>query len=97
MTATLLPVPALAYTIVIATFERPAELRVALHSIAAQTRLPARVVIVDSSRDEQTRGVADGFAARLPLRYERAIRPSAAVSRFTVAAAAPAWRRRAAR
>ena len=72
---------ALAYSIVIATFERPAELRVTLESIAAQTRPPARVVVVDASRDGQTRAVADDFAARLPLRYERAVRPSAAVQR----------------
>ena len=73
--------PALPYSIVIATFERPAELRVTLASLAAQTRPPASVVIVDASRDEQTRAVADDFATRLPLRYERAVRPSAAVQR----------------
>ena len=73
--------PALAYSIVIATFERPAELRVTLDSIAAQTRPPESVVVVDSSGDEKTRAVADDFAMRLPLRYERAVRPSAAVQR----------------
>ena len=72
---------ALAYSIVIATFERPAEMRVTLESIAAQTRPPQSVIIVDSSKDGETRAVADAFAARLPLRYERAIRPSAAVQR----------------
>ena len=73
--------PDLAYSIVIATYERPAELRVTLESIAGQTRPPARVVIVDSSGDALSRGVADDFATRLPLRYERATRPSAAVQR----------------
>ena len=73
--------PDLAYSIVIATYERPAELRVTLDSIAAQIRQPARLVIVDSSRNEQTRSVADEFATRLPLHYERASRPSAAVQR----------------
>lgn len=72
---------ALAYSIVIATFERPAELRVTLDSIASQTRAPARVVIVDSSRDELTRDVIDRFTEILPVRYERAVRPSAAVQR----------------
>lgn len=73
--------PDLAYSIVIATFERPAEMRVTLESIAAQTRLPQRIVIVDSSKDDATRAVADTFATRLPLHYERAIRPSSAVQR----------------
>jgi GT2 family glycosyltransferase len=72
-------VPSLAYSIVIATFERPAELRVTLESIAAQTRPPARVVVVDSSRDERSREIA--LAARLPLDYERAVQPSAARQR----------------
>ncbi len=72
---------ALAYSIVIATFERPAELRVTLDSIAAQTRLPQRVIIVDASEDGETRAVADTFSTRLPLHYERAIRPSSAVQR----------------
>jgi glycosyltransferase involved in cell wall biosynthesis len=78
---TLPPVSALAYSIVIATFERPAEVRVTLESIAAQTRPPQRVIIVDSSKDDETCAVADSFSARLPLHYERAIRPSAAVQR----------------
>lgn len=73
--------PALAYSIVIATYERPAELRTTLDSLTAQTRPAARVIIVDSSRDEQTRAVVDDFTARLPLHYERALRPSAAVQR----------------
>jgi glycosyltransferase involved in cell wall biosynthesis len=74
-------VPPLPYSIVIATFDRPAELRVTLDSIAAQTHKPDRVVIVDSSTDERSREVADAFTAVLPLHYERAIRPSAAVQR----------------
>ena len=72
---------ALAYSIVIATLERPAEMRVTLESIAAQTRPPQRVIIVDASNDGETRAVADTFAARLPLHYERAFRPSSAVQR----------------
>ena len=72
---------ALAYSIVIATFERPAELRVTLESIAAQTRPPQRVIIVDASNDGHSRAVADTFTGRLPLHYERAIRPSSAVQR----------------
>ena len=73
--------PPLAYSIVIATYERPSELRVTLESIAAQTRAPELVAVVDSSRDERTREVVESFTARLPVRYERAERPSAAVQR----------------
>ena len=73
--------PALAYSIVIATLERPAEMRVTLESIAAQTRPPQRVIVVDSSKDDETRAVAESFTARLPLHYERALRPSSAVQR----------------
>ncbi|KAB2647632.1 MAG: glycosyltransferase family 2 protein [Verrucomicrobia bacterium] len=78
---TLSPVPDLEYSIVIATFERPTELRVTLASIAAQTRLPRAVIIVDSSGDNDAHAVCDNFATQLPLRYERAHRPSAAVQR----------------
>jgi len=70
-----------AYSIVIATFERPSELRVTLESIAAQTRLPERVIIVDASNDGQSRAVADDFSPRLPVVYERALQPSSAVQR----------------
>ncbi len=69
------------YTIVIATFERPAELERMLASVAGQTRLPASIIVVDSSRDEQTRAVVEAQASVLPLVYERAIEPSAARQR----------------
>ncbi len=75
-----MPIPApLPYSIVIATFERPEEMRTALASLAVQTRPPAQVIVVDSSRDERTRAVAAD--APLPVRYERATRPSSAVQR----------------
>jgi GT2 family glycosyltransferase len=75
-----MPIPEpLAYSIVIATFERPEELRTALASLAAQTRPPAQVIVVDSSPDERTRAVVAD--APLPVRYERAVRPSSAVQR----------------
>jgi GT2 family glycosyltransferase len=73
--------PPLAYSIVIATLDRPAELRVTLDSIASQTRPPDRVVIVDSSTGERSRQVAADFTGRLPLHYERAARASSAVQR----------------
>ena len=74
-------VPPLAYSIVIATLDRPAELNVTLKSIASQTRKPDRVVIVDSSIDERSRQVAGAFTGLLPVYYERGTRPSAAVQR----------------
>jgi glycosyltransferase involved in cell wall biosynthesis len=69
----------LAYSLVIATFERPEELRTTLDSVAAQTRPPAAVIVVDGSSDDRSLAVAQ--AARTPVRYERALQPSAAVQR----------------
>ncbi len=71
----------LTYTIVIATYERPAELDRMLASVAEQARRPASIIIVDSSRNEETRAVADAHASQLPILYERAIEPSAAKQR----------------
>lgn len=68
-----------AYSIVIATFERSEELRTTLASVVAQSHAPALVVVVDASSDDATRAVADAFP--LPIRYERAQQPSAAVQR----------------
>jgi GT2 family glycosyltransferase len=70
-----------AYSIVIATFERPRELTKMLSSVGAQTHRPERVVIVDSSKGEETRRVANEHADRLPVFYERALEPSAARQR----------------
>ena len=73
-----MPAP-LDYSIVIATYERAEELRVALASLAAQTRQPATVIVVDGSKDDKTLAVVR--EAPIPVRYERALRPSAAVQR----------------
>jgi GT2 family glycosyltransferase len=69
----------LAYTLVIATYDRAEELRVTLASVAAQTRPPAEVIVVDSTPGDQNLAVVR--AAAIPVRYERAIKPSAAVQR----------------
>jgi GT2 family glycosyltransferase len=69
-----------AYSVVIATFERAQDLRDALASLAAQTHLPAQVVVVDSSRDEESEKVC-ASATGLSLTYERAREPSAAKQR----------------
>jgi O-antigen biosynthesis protein len=51
-------VPELApLTVAISTLERPAALGRCLESIAAGTRLPAEIVIVDQSRDDRTRAL----------------------------------------
>jgi GT2 family glycosyltransferase len=73
-----MPTP-LAYSLVIATYERAEELRTTLASIAAQTRPPAAIIVVDSSKDDKTLAVVK--AAAMPVRYERALKPSAAVQR----------------
>ncbi len=69
------------YSIVIATCERPAELRAMLESVLIQTRPPERTILVDSSRDEKTSEVAREFEPRLALGYERAEIASAAQQR----------------
>ncbi|MEQ1862051.1 MAG: glycosyltransferase family A protein [Chthoniobacteraceae bacterium] len=68
-----------AYSIVIATYERPALLRDALASVARQTHAPARIVIVDSSTGDESEKVGREFS--LPILYRRAERPSAALQR----------------
>jgi len=73
-----MPAP-LTYSLVIATYERAEELRTTLASIAAQTRPPAAVVVIDSSVDDKALAVVQ--AAPIPVRYERAKKPSAAVQR----------------
>ena len=62
----------LAYSVVIATYERPDDLRTTLESPSAQTRLPSQVVVVDSAPDQRSEAVVAEMATRLPLHYERA-------------------------
>ncbi len=71
----------LSYTPVIATFERPEDLRRLLESLAAQERKPAQVIIIDSSRDERTKEMVGAMNNGLDLCYERAEIPSAAEQR----------------
>lgn len=70
-----------AYSLVIPAYELPEELDRTLAGVAAQTRLPAAVVIIDASSHERCRAVAEGWRARLPVRYERAAAASAALQR----------------
>jgi len=69
----------LPYSIVIATYERAGALRDALASVARQTRLPERIVVVDASAGDESQRVAEESAS--PVIYRRAERPSAAVQR----------------
>ena len=71
----------LGYSLVIATFERPRELEEALSSILIQKRPPEETIIIDSSREQATREVVKSFESRIPLRYEQAAAPSAAMQR----------------
>src|SRR4051794_33431793 len=69
-----------AYSVVVATYERPHDLRDMLASLAAQTHPPERVIVVDSSQNDETeRTVAT--ASGLSLTYQRARLPSAAKQR----------------
>lgn len=68
-----------AYSIIIATYERAAALGDALASVAAQTRAPETIVIVDASRGDESRAVAESFD--LPIIYRRAEQTSAALQR----------------
>lgn len=71
----------LPYSLVIPTFELPAELERTFAGIVEQTRPPLSVVVVDSSRDEHTRILADAWKDRLPLRYVHTTSRSAALQR----------------
>ena len=71
----------LAYSLVIPTYELPDELDRTLVGVSLQSRQPAAVIVVDSSRDQRVRGVATDWSARLPMRYERAEIASAAAQR----------------
>ncbi len=71
----------LGFSFVIATRGRPAHLLETLDGIASGTRLPERVIVVDTSTDSSTRDAVLGYTDRLPLQYERGVEPSAAMQR----------------
>lgn len=71
-------------TAVIPTRNRPEPLRRALLSLASQTRMPAEVVVVDSSSGRESRDVVNAAAPSLPgvsLRWLAAEQAGAAVQR----------------
>ena len=57
------------FSLVIATFERPDDLRITLDGVLAQRRLPSELIVVDSSRDERTRELCAAWTGEIPLRY----------------------------
>jgi glycosyltransferase involved in cell wall biosynthesis len=69
------------YSLVIPTFELPEELDRSLAGVFAQTRPPAEVIVVDSSRDSRTQELVETWKERLPIRYESAEVRSAAIQR----------------
>jgi GT2 family glycosyltransferase len=71
----------LAYSLVIPAYELPDELDATLSGIARQTRPPAEVIVVDSSRERPVREVVERWTDRLPARYLRAEAASAAAQR----------------
>ncbi|MFB3893938.1 MAG: glycosyltransferase family 2 protein [Phycisphaerae bacterium] len=64
---------------VVATKDRPADLRNLLASLASQSRLPDEVIIVDASAEPVTAVV--GEFPTLPVRYIRHLPPSASAQR----------------
>lgn len=73
--------PPLAFSLVIATFERPDDLALTLEGVAAQSRLPREIVVIDSSRDDRTAQLASGWRGPCPLHYRRSDARSAARQR----------------
>jgi glycosyltransferase involved in cell wall biosynthesis len=71
--------------VIVATKDRPTDLRTMLSSVAAQTRRPDQVVVVDASA-ESVESVAHEFPG-LAIRYLRHWPPSAAAQRNTGLAA----------
>lgn len=69
------------YSLIIATFERPDDLRVTLAGVWAQKRLPVEVIVVDSSRDERTKALCAEWEGRLPITWHASDARSAAKQR----------------
>jgi glycosyltransferase involved in cell wall biosynthesis len=71
----------LRYSIVIPTLGRPAQLRETLAGIAAQSRLPEFVIVVDATGNEVTKDILFSFSDRFSVSYQQATEPSAAMQR----------------
>ncbi len=71
----------LPHTIVIATYERGEEMKLALDSVVTSTRQPEAVIVVDSSRSTGVREVVESFADKLPVSWHAGEIASAAGQR----------------
>jgi glycosyltransferase involved in cell wall biosynthesis len=69
------------FSLIIATFERPEDLAVTFAGIAAQSHRPNEVLVVDSSRNDETRNLCNEWATRLATRWFRSEARSAARQR----------------
>lgn len=70
-----------AYSLVIATMDRPDSLAEAFVSLGTQTMRPELVIVVDASRDNRTAELCQEWCERIPLRMIRAEAASAAQQR----------------
>ncbi len=70
-----------AYAVVISTLNRPQPLQLAMESLAAQTYLPEKVVVVDASDNSESRSVCERFAHTFHLEWSRSHAASAARQR----------------
>ena len=77
-----------AFSLVIATFERPDDLQITLTGVLSQNRRPEEIIVVDSSRDEETKEHCASWTADIPLRYVFSESRSAAKQRNEGAAIA---------
>ena len=72
-------------TVAVCTLARPEPMRQSLASIAAQTRRPDQVVIVDASEGDATervvREASEGGLSAVPIAYVRVARPRAGLTR----------------
>jgi GT2 family glycosyltransferase len=70
-----------AYSVVVATLDRPDLLAGTLQSLENQTQPPAQVIIVDASENEASAKAVEDYRSRLPCRYLHANSRSAALQR----------------
>jgi glycosyltransferase involved in cell wall biosynthesis len=56
-------------SVIIVTYDRAKMLRDALCSLAAQTRLPDEVIVVDNNSSDNTKEVVDNFKQGLNIKY----------------------------
>ncbi|HEY1252016.1 MAG TPA: glycosyltransferase [Thermoanaerobaculia bacterium] len=84
-------------TVAVCTLSRPEPMRRSLASIAAQTRPPDQIVIVDASADDATervvREAAEGGSLAMPIAYVRVAKSRAGLTRQRNVALALADRR----